>query len=482
MNSSMRIVQVVFLLICVCFAGHAQTTSEQARVAYRAAEAASEQGRFAEAVEQLDKAVRLLGKTNIRIQPLLIECLFKVKDYVRALKEIETYLTLNPDKNLAEYHDIKRLEGDAKKALEEDERKYKACVQSRNSRDCEAYLHAYPFGLHKNDVRTLLDRVSSEEAATRRVREWEDAQSKLDTARKNLSSAGEAREKAHAKATNAANLVRESFAAKEDMGKYSFYSQYLNAGMKDVSGWIYKNWAAGDKQERLIFEFQYSDIKEIDESWNSEFKVDSVTIRFKNAVAFEFVEGPESRPTKKEKRTKLSLELIRNRNFKDYEQGVEALRDLGKRYSDYEDRADASITAASEVLKAIQELEALPAPEERKFRICIENTSGKSLFVAIRYRNLHKIWHTAGWWEIPPSGRVNTDTFTDNLFYLFGEKGAVKFDGTGREGSVTLAVVSSKFDYPEYFCEKAGKTRRESFFKAKYEEVGADFVCRIGPE
>lgn len=112
-------------------------TIRDAKDAFFRAEELYKADGFSDAIVQLDKAIQLLCDTNIRIQPLLIASLYKVKDYARVLNEIEIYLRLGPSQDLAEYHDVKQMEVDAKRALDEPPHKqdisanaHRVCIRS----------------------------------------------------------------------------------------------------------------------------------------------------------------------------------------------------------------------------------------------------------------------------------------------------------------------------------------------------------------
>lgn len=86
----------------------AQTDEEKAGFLVAEAETARDGGDFARCVTFLERAEELLGRPELRVQGLLIECLYKGGDLAGTVREAEEYLTLRPDQTSEEYRTIGR--------------------------------------------------------------------------------------------------------------------------------------------------------------------------------------------------------------------------------------------------------------------------------------------------------------------------------------------------------------------------------------
>ncbi|QDK81575.1 tetratricopeptide repeat protein [Spirosoma sp. KCTC 42546] len=75
----------------------AQTTDEKAQSAYLTANDAYEKGNYTEALSYLKQARDLLGKTNSKIQYLLVKVLLNAKEYPAADAELKTYFAVTPE-------------------------------------------------------------------------------------------------------------------------------------------------------------------------------------------------------------------------------------------------------------------------------------------------------------------------------------------------------------------------------------------------
>ncbi len=128
----------------------------KARELYAAAVASHEKGNFASSVSNLMEAIRLLGRTNIRIQPLLVRSLFGMKDYPNAEKEVTAYFSLSPDSALAEYAEMASLRQKIKEALARDDADFEKAKKG-DEKAVRAYLSAFPFGLHGKEAGEILD-------------------------------------------------------------------------------------------------------------------------------------------------------------------------------------------------------------------------------------------------------------------------------------------------------------------------------------
>lgn len=69
--------------------------------AYRAGQSAMARGEASEAAARFTEATNLLGRPNLRLQPLLLQSLFAAGEYRRFVEEYEVLEALQPDPNLA---------------------------------------------------------------------------------------------------------------------------------------------------------------------------------------------------------------------------------------------------------------------------------------------------------------------------------------------------------------------------------------------
>lgn len=162
----------------------AQSNDNLARQKYINAKEAYQNGNFDFAISCLNDAKTLLGKTNIRIQSLLVKCLaISGKWYITKLA-IKSYYELNPDKNLTDYAEIVQLEKEADLHLSkgEIEQNFKDANNNLSSYNNSAedktwetvktnnyligyydYLKKYPNGKYKSKALEIIN--NSDEAA-----------------------------------------------------------------------------------------------------------------------------------------------------------------------------------------------------------------------------------------------------------------------------------------------------------------------------
>jgi len=107
----------LLLILSFCTGISAQTNDEQARQKYMQAKEAYNQGKYNFALSYLIDAKLLLGKTNVRIQPMIAKCFAKTENWYAAKLTIKNYYALNPDKNLVEYTEMVELEKETDKHL-----------------------------------------------------------------------------------------------------------------------------------------------------------------------------------------------------------------------------------------------------------------------------------------------------------------------------------------------------------------------------
>jgi len=128
--------------------------NEQAAANYKTAEMYYSQNNFTDAEFYLRSAIDYIGKTNLKIQALLVKCLIKQNKEAKVKQELNTYFSLNPDYNLAEYEEFLALSNKYKK-MEYDEKQMYSQAQD-NLYKLRAYLKAYPSGLYKEDVQNSI--------------------------------------------------------------------------------------------------------------------------------------------------------------------------------------------------------------------------------------------------------------------------------------------------------------------------------------
>lgn len=89
----------IVLTMFIILHAFAQTNDDKARLAYMNADEAFNKGDYKECVSKLNTAIGLLGKTNVKIQYLLIKSYFQLKDYGQAKTEMKKYFDLNLPKD-----------------------------------------------------------------------------------------------------------------------------------------------------------------------------------------------------------------------------------------------------------------------------------------------------------------------------------------------------------------------------------------------
>lgn len=95
----MRTLLSTFFFLLISFQIFSQSNDDKARLAYMNADEAFNKGDYKECVSKLNTAIGLLGKTNVKIQYLLIKSYFQLKDYGQAKAEMKKYFDLNPPKD-----------------------------------------------------------------------------------------------------------------------------------------------------------------------------------------------------------------------------------------------------------------------------------------------------------------------------------------------------------------------------------------------
>ncbi|HEX2968333.1 MAG TPA: hypothetical protein VHO46_04445 [Bacteroidales bacterium] len=149
----MRLIITVFALVVISFSAFSQDKDKQAREYYQIAKKAFDKGSFEECITNLYKVEDLLGKSNIRVLPLLIRSYDTIQAWTYVVKDFERYKSLLPDTNLIEYKEISRINIRALEKVENENSdfrnlKYRAATIS----DYNNYLMRYPYGAYRDEV------------------------------------------------------------------------------------------------------------------------------------------------------------------------------------------------------------------------------------------------------------------------------------------------------------------------------------------
>lgn len=146
-----------------CFA---QVDEQAAFQKFKAAREAYQAENFVSAAQLLQETKTLLGSTNIRIQPMLINSLVKIEDWRQAKVEISTYFGLNPDPELVEYLEIADTERIVNERIGQEESLYKNAKSNKSVSQYQQYLDTYPYGKYRSEVSGLLTAQNDENAWT----------------------------------------------------------------------------------------------------------------------------------------------------------------------------------------------------------------------------------------------------------------------------------------------------------------------------
>ncbi len=149
--------KIITLLFLICFYSGitAQTNNELAKQKYLAAQEAYKNKKYLDAANYLIDARRILGQTNIKIQPLLIKSLVKYSNWSRAKRNIHDYYALNPDINLVEYAEIVEIEKEVDRNLKNEAWDFKDLTESPTLLKCNNYIKNYPYEIHIDEVKKI---------------------------------------------------------------------------------------------------------------------------------------------------------------------------------------------------------------------------------------------------------------------------------------------------------------------------------------
>lgn len=111
--------------------------------------------------------------------------------------------------------------------------------------------------------------------------------------------------------------------------------------------------------------------------------------------------------------------------------------------------------------------------------IALANRCRFTVSAALHYKDLDDRWITRGWWNLEPGATVETDAVTRNsVLYFFAENRSEgkNWTGDGRDDSLTLSVVDSRFDHLDDDRWAYEEPREVAFFRR---ETGEDWVDHV---
>ncbi|MEI8273938.1 MAG: hypothetical protein WCG08_15085 [Paludibacter sp.] len=153
----------LLLVLSFCLSISAQTNNELAKKKYTQAQEAYNKGEFLNAGNLLIEVKDLLGKTNLRIQPLFIKSCFAIKHWQFAKKGITDYYELNPDKSLVEFTQIVEMEKEVDRNLKNEVWDSKNLIDHPTPTNCKDYFDKYPYGDHIKEAMAIRDKIFDDE-------------------------------------------------------------------------------------------------------------------------------------------------------------------------------------------------------------------------------------------------------------------------------------------------------------------------------
>jgi len=111
--------------------------------------------------------------------------------------------------------------------------------------------------------------------------------------------------------------------------------------------------------------------------------------------------------------------------------------------------------------------------------VSLSNSCRFTVSVALHYNDLDDRWITRGWWNVDPGATLETDAKTRNsVLYFFAENRSEgkSWTGDGRDDSLTLSVVDSRFDYLDHDRWAYREPRKVAFFRRDTGEEWVDHV------
>lgn len=146
----------------------AQDNEQRARAAYLNAEEYFNQGKYRDAANSLLRAKGYLGRSNTKIQYLLVKSIYNTRDYIETKKELRTYLNLAQGKESDEgdtYLEMLRLDDRLdteieKQANEERQRREQQEAVAREQRKKEATTGDFAFFTYlRGGIRIYVDDI-----------------------------------------------------------------------------------------------------------------------------------------------------------------------------------------------------------------------------------------------------------------------------------------------------------------------------------
>lgn len=134
----------IILLVCLLFSlkmACAQTNDIKAQSSYMQAYESFERSNFTDAINYLQEAKALLGKTNSKIQYLLVKALLESKDYPKVKEEVKVYFDVTPETTRDErYEEMVKSVAIADKAIGDKEKQIaqqKAAAEAESERQIQ---------------------------------------------------------------------------------------------------------------------------------------------------------------------------------------------------------------------------------------------------------------------------------------------------------------------------------------------------------
>lgn len=112
-------------------------------------------------------------------------------------------------------------------------------------------------------------------------------------------------------------------------------------------------------------------------------------------------------------------------------------------------------------------------------KLLLQNKCTHDVSVALYYMDLDDAWIARGWWTVKPGDTVTTDAMTRNSYvYFFAENQTAgrKWDGEGKESSMSLSIADVKFDQLDGETSVYPSPRKVSFFRRETGNTWQDFT------
>jgi len=221
------------MCLCIGFNSLAQINEKEAFQTFKQAREAYKNEQYEKASTLLLKTKKLLGNSNVRIQPMLIKSLAKIEDWRQAETEIGVYYKLNPDEKLVEFQDIKKLEGLVNQMVIAEENAFQRAKSDKSVSQYKDYLNKYPYGKHRLTVENLLQNQKDENAWQKAVKEGTTASyyQYLNKYREG----------------NYAAKAKEQIQTWDD----NAYSKAVNDGSQEALNYYLKNYPRGDYRNQI---------------------------------------------------------------------------------------------------------------------------------------------------------------------------------------------------------------------------------------